>query len=184
MVATSGRMMTADELVVLPDDGLRHELLEGELLSMAPSSDGQGLVAGTIAVLLGAADLQTGRGRVLVADTGYRLASHPDTVLAPDVAFLLKARVRPASERKGFPPGAPDLAVEVLSPSNSASEMARKVDHYLRAGATLVWLVDPERRSVAVYQRGGETRFLREDDEIDAGELIPGFRRRVADFFL
>lgn len=175
--------MTAEELARLPDDGNRHELLEGELLTMAPASDGQGLVAGRIAQLLGAADLGRKIGRLVATDVGYRVSQTPDTVLAPDVSFLLNTNVRPPEERRGFPPGAPDLAVEVLSPANSAAEMARKVDLYLRSGSKLVWLVDPENRSIVVYEGGKQPRLLKEDDEIDAKPILPAFRHRVGDFF-
>lgn len=186
MVATSKNLMTADELLAMPDpgDGTHYELLDGALLTMPPSSEGHGVVAGRIATCIGAADMESRRGELIVADAGYKLTSNPDTVLAPDVAFLVKERVRPREQRKGFPPGAPDLAVEVLSPSNTATEMLRKVNLYLESGSRIVWLVDPDAETVAVYERGKETRFLHAEDEIDGGDVLPEFRARVGDFFV
>ncbi|MEX2238217.1 MAG: Uma2 family endonuclease [Dehalococcoidia bacterium] len=184
MFTTGQKLMTAEELEALPDDGNRYELLEGELLTMPPSSESHGTIAGRIMRRMTLADPDGKLGEIISADAGFKLAVDPDTLLAPDAAFLVRARVRPPGEKVGFGRGSPDIAVEVLSPSNTASEMNRKVDYYLRTGSTLVWLVDPQGEVVTVYERGKEPRFLRGDDELSAAPILPAFKCRVADLFV
>jgi len=122
-------------------------------------------------------------GRVYPSDPHFILFRDPDTVVMPDVAFVREDRLAPMDTRDGYAPYAPDLAVEVISPSNRLVEILEKVALYGRAGTSLVWLVDPRARSVTVYVPGQEPRTLRDGDTLDGGDVIPGFRLPVADIF-
>ena len=177
------RVMTAEELWRLPDDGYRHELYWGELRRTMPS----GGEASHIGVRFGARLLvfveEQDLGFVTGADGGYLLARDPDVVLAPDAAFVRADRVPPPEERTGFLAVPPDLAVEVVSPGDSAPEVAAKVAVYHRLGVRLVWVADPGPRTVAVHSAGGAPHVLREGDVLDGGDVLPGFRWPVADIF-
>ncbi len=121
-------------------------------------------------------------GAVFGAETGFVLARDPDTVLAPDVAFVRTDRL-PAVAVPGFFPGPPDLAVEVLSPSDSAAEAARKARSWVAHGTRLVWIVDPVARSVAVHRPRADVRVLGVDDMLTGGQVVRGFRVTVSDLF-
>jgi len=179
---TTPRIMTADELLAMPDDGNRYELVRGELVSVSPSAIWPGIVAGNVFGLLWEfLRRHTGIGVCGISEAGFRLSSDPDTVRAPDVWFVHAERVPPAGIPEGFWPGAPDLAVEVLSPSDRFVDVMRKVQEYLRAGAQLVWVIDPKGRSAAVFRPDGVPLLLGEDDLLDGGDLLPGFSLRLCD---
>jgi Uma2 family endonuclease len=173
--------MTAEELFELPDDHMRHELVEGELRAMSPA----GFDHGRLALRIGARILDHveghGLGAVLAAETGFVLGRNPDTVRAPDVAFVAADRV-PGGAR-GFPELAPDLVVEVVSPFDRASEVAAKAAMWLDAGVRLVWVVDPQARLAAVHHPGGLVTVLREDGALDGEDVLPGFRLPLAPLF-
>jgi Uma2 family endonuclease len=176
--------MTADELLRLPTGmGERYELVNGELMTMTPA----GYEHGDIALELGARLRVYARtnqlGRVSGAETGFRLRSNPDTVRAADVAFVSQARIPPGRLPQGFFPGAPDLAVEIISPSEAAAEIQRKVTEYFTAGSHLVWVVYPDLRQVVVFRSARQSMVLAADDTLDGGELLPGFTCRVAELF-
>jgi Uma2 family endonuclease len=178
------RTFTADDLLRLPDDGYhRYELVEGRLLTMTPAGGEHGLVAGRIHVALGAYVEQARLGVVVSADTGFKLASRPDTVRAPDVAFVGRERIASTGVPKAFWQGAPDLAVEVLSPSDSRSEMQSRIAQYLRLGVKEVWFVEPAARRLTVHRPHEPPRVLSERDTLDSGELLPGFHYPVARLF-
>jgi Uma2 family endonuclease len=174
--------MTAEELFELPDDGMRHELVEGELRTMSPA----GFDHGRLALRIGARILdhveQHGLGEVLAAETGFVLRRAPDTVRAPDVAFVAADRVA-AGAGRAFAELAPDLVVEVVSPSDRASEVAAKAAMWLDAGVRLVWVVDPQARLAAVHHPGGLVTVLREDGALDGEDVLPGFRLPLAPLF-
>ena len=132
--------------------------------------------------LLGFAEKE-GLGEIVTADTGFVLARGPDTLRGPDVAFVAKGRVPSATDDSFAFEGAPDLAVEVVSPSNRPSEIHAKVADYLAAGTRLVWVVDPdpERRTITVYESLLAPRVLGADEEIDGADVLPGFRSRVSE---
>ncbi|MPZ22979.1 MAG: Uma2 family endonuclease [Dehalococcoidia bacterium] len=183
MVATGEKLMTAAELAAMPDDGMRHELVKGVLTTMAPSSEEHAIVAGRVTKQIARHEALDALGEILTADGGFRLATDPDTVRAPDLSFVRHDKVRPPGQRKGFARVAPDFVLEVLSPSNSAGEVNAKISDYLAAGTSLIWVVDPETRTVTAYRQGGEAQFLGVDDEIDGGDVLPGFRCRISEFF-
>ena len=170
---------TAEELFELPDDGMRHELVEGELRTMTPAGGEHGRVS----LRLGARILEHVEehdlGAAFAAETGFVLNRGPDTVRAPDVAFVCGDRLQ-AAPSWGFPELAPDLVVEVVSPSDRASEVASKAAMWLDAGVRLVWVVDPQARLAAVHHPGGLVTVLREDGVLDGEDVLPRFRLPLA----
>ena len=148
---------------------------------VAPSGP-HGSVAARVAYAISAVVFERGLGEVFGAKTAFRLLRHPDTVRCPDAALVVAARL-PNGVPHGVFEGAPDLAVEVLSPSNTAVEMQRKLAEYFRHGARQVWLVDPETRAVTAYTAGGLPRFLEGDDVLEGDDLLPGFSTPIAAFF-
>ena len=139
--------MTAEELIKLKD-GYRHELLEGELLTMSPAVEERGAVIVNLTVTLGLHVKQNKLGIVYGAETGFTLERNPDTVLAPDISFVRRERVGRVS--KGFREGAPDLAVEVISPNETTREVENKTRRWLQLGARAVWVVNPQTNTVGV----------------------------------
>ncbi len=175
--------MTADELLRYSEPGVRTELVKGELIRMSPSGGPHGKVTVRVGGLLDAFVRARGLGVVFGAETGFILARDPDTVRAPDAAFVSKARLPGGKVPEGFFPAAPDLAVEVLSPDDRATEVEAKVQEYLDAGTRAVWVFSPKTRSLTVHRPGGEARRLGPEDVLDGGDLLPGFTMKVADFF-
>jgi Uma2 family endonuclease len=122
-------------------------------------------------------------GHVCGAETGFRIARTPDTVRAPDVAFIRRERQGATPSSDGFFEGAPDLAVEVLSPGDTVFEVDEKTADWLRAGCSTVWVVNGRRRTVAVHAQGGPVRSLGDAEILDGGEVLPGFTLPVARIF-
>lgn len=175
------RVITAEDLLRLPDDGLRHELIDGELRAMAPAGGEHGDAAGSIHGHLSRFVYDHPVARVLAAETGFLLRRAPDRVRAPDVAVLSSERIPVDGLPAGYIPGAPDLAVEVVSPGDRATEVLEKVDEWLSAGAHLVWVVYPARARLFVHRPGGSVEQLGPDDEVDGADVLAGFRMRVRD---
>lgn len=174
---------TAEELLHLPDDGMRCELVAGELRVMAPSGAEHGRVALRAGGLLLAQVRSPSSGEAFGAETGFVLARDPDTVRAPDAAFVTRERAERIGPTVKFWPGAPDLAVEVIAPGDSFGEVEGKALEWLEGGATVVLVLDPKRRSATVYRAPGEVRVHGGQDELDLGDVVPGWRIVVADFF-
>jgi Uma2 family endonuclease len=174
-------LITADELALMPDDDtVRTELDEGELITMPPAGEEHGFCGMTIGTLMNNYVRKNGLGRVYGSDTGFRLRA--TTVRAPDVAFVRKERL--AAIRQGvFANGAPDLAVEVFSPSDSVRQLMRKVKQYFAAGCHTVWIVYPDRKEINVLEASGADRLLGIGDTIEAPDLLPGFSVPAAEFF-
>lgn len=172
--------MTAEELFKLPDDSHRHELIKGELLTMSPAGGKHGVIASTLTALLFQHVRANKLGLVLSAATGFKVESDPDTVLAPDGAFIARERVGAISE--GFCSGPPDLAIEVRSPWDRRKEVERKTALWVSLGARSVWLVDPRRRTVEVVRAGGKRKLFHESDEL-VDDTVPGFRVPVSEIF-
>ena len=149
---------------------------------MSPAGAFHGSVAFAIGLKIGNHVGERQLGRVFAAETGFILERTPDTVRAPDVAFVRNDRLHLMDER-GFFPGAPDLAVEVLSPDDTAAEVMEKVQQWLDAGAAHVWIVNPKNRTMVIYRQGGSVSMHRENDTIAPDDLLPGFRLKVADIF-
>jgi len=175
---------TASELFEMPDDGFRYELVKGELRRMSPSGSEHAVVIGRLTVRLGQHVEANSLGIYFGAEGGFKIASDPDTVRAPDIAFIGRERIPAAGIPKNFWPGAPDLAVEVVSPGDTRREVKEKVEDWLGAGTRAVWVVEPRRRTVSVYRSATDVTRLSEDDELDGGEVVPGFRCQVSEIFV
>ncbi len=180
---TKKTTLTAEELLRLSTTGSRYELVKGELFEMPPAGGRHGSVAMRIGIVLGSYVRENELGEVFAAETGFILRRDPDTVRAPDAAFVARERL-PAGE---LPPGylemVPDLAVEVVSPGDSAREVREKVADWMRAGVRLLWAIDPATRSVTVYRSTDDLSVLSEDDSLDGGQVIPGFSTNIKDLF-
>jgi Uma2 family endonuclease len=175
--------MTIDEFYALPDDGFKHELQAGLLVSEPAPGARHGYTAVRVCMLLAAYVEARSLGVVLGNDSGFVLSRSPDTVRGPDVAFVRRERLGPGRLPVGPFPGAPDLAVEVLSPSNMPTAVRAKVAEYLAAGTKLVWVVDPAERVVMVYREGLAPRVLDERVQLDGEEVVPGFAVAVSELF-
>lgn len=187
-MSTTTRLITADELLVLPHrdkngNDCRLELIRGELKVMSPSKPLHGVVCAEIAAEL--RDFVRGHslGMVFGAETGFVVERDPDTVLGVDAAFVSNERLSAVEDLDRFFPSAPDLAVEVMSPSNTRREMDEKVALYFGAGARGVWIFNPKKRTVAVYASPSDVQILSERDTLDGGEVLPGFELELSKLF-
>jgi Uma2 family endonuclease len=174
-------LLTADQLEQMPDDdSVQTELDEGELITMPPAGESHGYYECAIASILRHHVKANHLGRVYTGDTGFRL--NDGTVRSPDVAFVRQSRVQ-TIQSKGFAKGAPDLAVEIFSPSDSIPQLMRKVKQYFAAGCHTVWIVHPASQEVHIFEATGADRILQKGDTIEAPELLPGFSVPIAEFF-
>jgi Uma2 family endonuclease len=182
-MATPAKITTADELYQMPDDGMRYELVRGELRQMNPAGNQHGDITVRITWRL-AQYVETNRlGKVFAAETGFRIGTDPDTVRAPDVAFVARSRVEQVGPVEGFWPGAPDLAVEVVSPSDRYTDVEGKAMDWLAAGARMVLVVDPRKRVATVYRSLSDIAILTADDTLSGGDVVPGWEVKVGDLF-
>jgi Uma2 family endonuclease len=175
MVST--KLMTAEELERLPDDGNRYELVRGELIRMAPTSFEHFEAAGLVVYYLNAHVIPRKLG-VVGSEGGFVLRRGPDTVRAPDVAFVRSDRVPRGEAARHFAEIAPDLVVEVRSPNDSMRDLLAKADEYLAAGTELVWIFDSPTQTVIVKTKDAMTVFGI-DDELVGDPVLPGFRLRI-----
>ena len=176
--------MTAEELLDLPAGSGRCELVEGELAHLILAGGEHGALAARLGRLLDEHVEAHDLGVCCGADTGFILRRDPDTVRAPDAAVVLKSRIPDTGIPAGYWPFAPDLAVEVVSPSDRLAEVHVKITEYFAAGTRLVWLVEPETRMVHAYRSLQEVEVVGTEQDLDGGEVLPGFRcvmRRLFD---
>jgi Uma2 family endonuclease len=174
--------MTADELLVFTGPG-RQELVRGELIEMDWNGFEHGCIATLITFFIGNHVEECRLGAVTGPNCGFQFESDPDTVLAPDAAFVRAERLPPRDERIGYLKLAPDLVVEIISPQDLAGPMAAKINFYLAAGVQLVWVFYPGERTVTAYTPDRTARILSAEEMLDGGEVLPGFSVRVAEFF-
>ena len=180
--ATKTRPMTADELLAMPDDGFRYELVRGELIKMSPASPFHGESALAIGSSLRVHARANRLGRAYAADTGFRLAS--DHVRAPDAAFVRAERAREvARDARGFFPGPPDLAVEVISPNDRLTEVDAKTAEWLTAGTLAVVVVNPRNLTVRIHRPCANDVILNKDDVLEIQDVVPGWRMPVSEIF-
>ena len=172
--ATTPQLMTADEFYALGDTA-RCELIEGKVTHLSPTNFEHGRIAGALHVAIGLYARDRRSGIVLSAETGFTLRRNPDTVRAPDIAFVRAERVPPPGEQRRYVERAPDLVVEVVSPSQNEEDMFPKVVAYLEAGVVLVWVVYPEWRRVVTYNRDNVGRILTDRDELTGDDVLPDF---------
>jgi len=171
-------LVTAEELLHLNIPDKRVELVRGQLVVREPPGGRHGRIAMNLGVELANHVRARELGVVYAAETGFTLARHPDTVRAPDVAFIRRERL-PTPEPIGFPDLAPDLVVEVLSPGDRPGELLAKIADWLSAGARLVWVIDPERRLARVYRQDGTESIVTGDQALDGEDVVPGFAQPV-----
>lgn len=177
-------LVTAVDLYNMPDHGGRNELVKGEIVPMSPASTMHGDVAMRLGTNLWNYATENGLGRVFAAETGFTLSQNPDTVRAPDVAFVAAERI-PADgvPETGFWAIAPDLVAEVVSPNDRVSDIQDKVTDYLTAGVRLVWVVDPQTKTATVYRSLNDAQVLLTDDALDGGDVLPGFQLPLSKLF-
>lgn len=173
---------TAEELLSLHEPGFRHELVRGELRRMSPAGHWHGGVVGRLATKVGSHVDEHRLGLAYGAETGFLLARNPDTVLAPDVAFVCRARV-PCEVTPGFFPGPPDFAAEVVSPSDTPTAELEEALCWLEHGTRLVWVVDPKAKRVTVYRSKVDVCVFEVLDTLGGGDVLPGLSVAVRKLF-
>ena len=175
-------LLTSEDLWKIVADGSRYELSRGELVPMTPVGLQHSAIVGRLGKLLSnyVDEKQLG---IVGMEGGFKLKREPDTLRAPDIHFVSKVRIEKEGITKKFADYPPDLAVEVLSPEDTASEIQKKVEEYLAGGVPLVWVVDPANQKVTVYRSLQDIKILSADQELDGGQVISGFRTKIADIF-
>jgi Uma2 family endonuclease len=182
-MSTEVQLMTADELLALPRGEFRYELVNGELKKMSPAGQKHGRIIVHLTEPLAKYVREHQLGQVYAAETGFKLRSNPDTVLAADIAFVRRERLEALGETESYWPAAPDLAVEVNSPSDTVREVEKKVMEWLEFGTRLVWVVSSKLQTVTIYRSLTDIGLLTENDTLDGGDVVPGFQIRVAEIF-
>ena len=180
---TQTKPVTAEELLHQPSDGYRYELVKGELKKMAPAGYEHGTLAAIFTGLLISHVRAQKLGMVTAAETGFKLSTDPDTVRAPDVAFISQKRLDEAGPVRGYWPGAPDLAVEVVSPGDLYTEVGEKVAEWLGAGSRMVAVVNPRNKQVLVHTSPTDVKVLGLGDTLEGGEVVPGWTLSVEELF-
>lgn len=172
--------MTAEELLHLNLPDKRTELVRGRLVVREPAGYRHGDIAAQLLVVIGSFVRERKLGRVFAAETGFTLARNPDTVRAPDVAYICNERLLDPPPR-GFAEIAPDFAAEVLSPDDRPGEVLAKVADWLRAGTLMVWVVDPIRQLARVYRADGSQSLVSVVESLDGEDVLPGFSCPLTD---
>lgn len=181
-VGHSGEPMTAEQLLTLDLPNKSTELVQGRLIVREPPSTYHGLVQSRLNILVGSYVMKHQLGAVFGQDTGFKIASDPDTVRAPDLAFVTRERVALIGTR-GYSSLAPDFAAEILSPDDRPGEVLAKVGEWLEAGVRLVWVIDPDRRVASAYRSDGTVRSVPSDGSLDGENVMPGFRCHLSEVF-
>ena len=181
--AAQRNLLTADDLTKQPDDGTRYELVKGVLRKIPPAGFEHGICAAEIGSRLNVHVRTHQLGYVCGAETGFKIAQNPDTVRAPDAAFVRQASIERQGIVKGYWEGAPDLAIEVISPGDTYAEVAEKVEEWLAAGCAMVWVINPRRETVEVYRADEDFTVLRGTDMLEGRDVVEGFQCQVQDIF-
>lgn len=176
----SKKEMTDEELLSLPDDGYKYEYVKGEL-RVSPAGLKHEEIGIRLASLLLNYVKGSQLGKVYGSSTGYRLPN--GNLRSPDVSFVSRERLPGGESPEGFAHFAPDLAVEILSPSDRMDEINEKIAEYFDNGTILVWVIDPKNQSASVYSSPSDVRVLEANDELMGEDVIPGFRCQVRDLF-
>ena len=183
MTLTTEKLLTADDLFRLDSQDVRGELIRGTLCKTMPTGVRHGQVVVNLTILLGGLIKPRRLGWVLASDVGFLLERDPDTVREPDVAFISARKLPLDAEVAGYFEGAPDLAVEVVSPSDSPQDVYHKARMWISFGVPLVWVVNPETRTIEIHRPGQRLLTLVEDDTLDGDTVLPGFTCAVRDLF-
>ncbi|MBN1284241.1 MAG: Uma2 family endonuclease [Anaerolineae bacterium] len=176
------KLITAGEMFETPGFDKGYELVKGEIVKMSPSGTEHMTVAAWLIHLLTLHTEAHDLGDITTSEGGFLLSTDPDTVRAPDAGFIAKARIITPTPR-GYFPGAPDFAAEVVSPNDRAKDIHDKVIDYLSSGTRLVWVVYPGSRTVIVYKPAGEAHIFGPDDVLDGGDVLPGLSLPVREIF-
>jgi Uma2 family endonuclease len=176
------RLLTLEEFEQLPSDGYRYELVRGRLVREPQPTEEHGWLQVRLGAWL-SEFVERHRLGLVMGPAGYVLEEEPPTVRGPDLSFVAAARLTGGYPARKFRHAAPDLAVEIVSPSNRASELNEKVVQYLDAGSRMVWVVDPVAATVMCYRSASDVRLLRLGEELDGGEVLPGFRLPLSRLF-
>ena len=181
-MATTSQLFTAEDLLNMPETE-RYELWKGELRPMPPPNSRHGQMIGNICLHLLTYVQAHQLGYVLVGDPGFLLARNPDIVLGPDVAFVRPGRLPGGAPPEGYPECTPDLAIEVVSPSDQARKVEEKAQDWITYGCPMVMVVNARKLTVKVYRPGQAPRVLQDDDVFDGEDVIPGFRLPLSEIF-
>lgn len=180
---TVTQLVTADELMAMPEPPDKHyELVKGRLVEVPGSTALHGFIAGLLYHLIDGFARERRLGLAFGDNVSYLLERDPDLLRIPDVSFVARGRIPESGIPDSYWPFAPDLAVEIVSSGDRASELYGKVREYLAAGTRMVWVVWPQHRAVTVYTPDGETT-LQADQELSGGDVLPGFRVTVGELF-
>ena len=182
VTTTKPKLMTAEELLAMPDDGYRYELIRGELIRMAAASFDHAVCASRIGETLLPYARRNGLGEVPLTDPGYLLGTNPDHVRIPDLSFVRQERADAAERPRVYLHGSPDLVVEVISPNDRLTQVAAKVEEWLDGGASMVIVVNPRNFTVRVHTPDGMVE-LAEGDTLEGGDVVPGWSMPVSDIF-
>jgi len=180
---TVEKPVTVEDFYEIAFEGFRGELVGGELKETMPTSVLHGIIAGRIAIILGFFVLQNKLGEVLTAKTGFRLFVDKKTVRVPDVSFLSNEKLAEIKNVNKFYDGTPDLAIEVISPSETYNDVQGKLEDYLSAGVKMVWIIRPENKIVTTYRTLSDFKILRENEELNGEDLLPNFKCNLTDIF-
>jgi Uma2 family endonuclease len=179
---TDARPITGEELLELPNHGAC-ELVLGRVVPMSPTGGEHGRVEGNFYRAIDAAARSRRAGKVLVGEVGIFTGRNPDTVRGADVAFISNERYERLESKRGFLKVPPDLVVEVLSPHDSAADLAQKLREYFAVGVRLVWVADPETKAVLAHRSLTDVREFRDGDRLPGDDVLPGFDVAVAELF-
>lgn len=176
------KIWTDDEFMALNRDGHRYELVNGELIDMGNSGAKHGYICSILMILLGGYVRLQNLGAMFDSSTAFKMKS--GNKRSPDISFMAKERLQGLDDLPdGFLEGAPDLAVEILSPSNTVEEIDSKLVEYFENGARLVWVIQPKQKYVLVYRSAEPDRLLKSADSLDGEDIVPGFTLPVGDLF-
>lgn len=176
MSTTPTALMTAEELLQLPDDDLRHELINGELITMPLPKLPHGRIEARLGAPLAQFVWNHDLGEVYLGDGGFQLTWNPDTVVGPDISFISKERLEQAGDVKGYWQGPPDLAVEIFSPGYRPGKVRERISRLFSSGTKQVWIVDLKHSTVAVYRSESDITTFSGSDYLESQDLLPGFR--------
>ena len=182
MVTATAHLLTTADLAALPEDGTRHDLVEGELVEVSRPKYRHGRVQGRLGALVGHFIYTHNLGDA-ITEAGFILDHNPDIVRGPDFAFVAAARTLPYDDQDRYFEGAPDLVVEIVSPNDMAIEVRERIDHYFTAGCRLIWIIHPLFKTIEVHRPNNTVSVLRENDILDGEAVISGLRIPVADLF-
>lgn len=182
-MTTAKKLLTAGDLLAMPDDGMRRELVRGELIEMPPAGDNHGFVGSELSWRISAFVNQRGLGKGRMAETGFWIQRQPDTVRAPDYAYISYQRMSRRPQSTGFSEVVPDLVVEVVSPNDSPRYVADKIRMWLDVGVRLALALYPSTEEIVAHHEHGKTEHFGVDNTLTCEPVLPGFSCPVTDIF-